>query len=193
LEGSVADPYDWESDDEARQREALRSSMFNTELPGSSLYEGRLSPWALLALLVAAVGLVVLTVMVLRPDGPGPVNHVSGGAACYRVSREQEPPSANSDLVAAVLDACYLDVLSGGVLVAPIDVPTYRSSAAFLVSSPFEFDRLESNEPFVLDDLGGGLYAVRTAADDLPRVHVRGSRGPWTCPLTADAAPCTSP
>jgi hypothetical protein len=52
----VPDSHDWESDDEARQREALRHSMFNTELPGYSLYEGRLSPWALLSLMVAAVG-----------------------------------------------------------------------------------------------------------------------------------------
>ncbi|MBI4934683.1 MAG: hypothetical protein HY828_12435 [Actinobacteria bacterium] len=189
----MPDPHDWESDDEARQREALRHSMFNTELPGYPLYEGRLSPWWLFGLLAATIALAVLTIIVLRPEVHGPDNRIAVDGLCHRVSRDGEPPSADPVLVAVVFDACYADVFDGDLLVAPIDAPTYRFAAAFLVSDPVEFDRIVSTEPYVLDDLGGGLYVVRTGTDVLPRVHVRGGRGPWTCPLHVDAAPCTSP
>jgi len=191
----VPDPYDWKSDDEARQREALRHSMFNPDIPGYSLYEGRWSPWALLGVLAAVAALVALALVIVRPEPVGPVFRVEAdGASCYRVSEagDASPASPLSDVTDRVLDACYRDALDGALFVAPIDVPTYRSSAAFFVSDPFEFDRLEADEPFVLTELGGGLFAVQTGADQLPLVHVRGSRGPWTCPL-ADGGACTSP
>jgi hypothetical protein len=189
----MPETHDWESEDEVRQRDALRHSMFNSEIPGYSLYEGRLSLWAMACLLAGVVALVVITVVLVRPEPQGPVNLVSGSAACYRVHRDDDVRSASAEMIAAVFEACYVDVLYGDLLVAPIDVPTYRSSAAFLVSEPVEFDRIESTEPFVLDDLGGGLYVVRSGADDLPLVHVRGGHGAWTCPLTGDSTPCIGP
>jgi hypothetical protein len=192
----VPDPYDWQSDDEARQREALRHSMFNPDIPGYSLYEARWTPWALAGLVVAMAALVALALVIVRPEPFGPGYRVEADTnGCYRVSaaREGSPPSPALELVEGVFDACYRDALDGALFVAPIDVPTYRSSAAFFVAAPFEFDRLVADEPYVLTELGGGLFAVQTGADELPLVHVRGSRGPWTCPLADGGGACTSP
>jgi hypothetical protein len=191
----VPDPYDWQSDDEARQREALRQSMFNPDIPGYSLYEGRWTPWAVAGVLLVIAALVAVALVIVRPDPLGPVHRVaSDGAGCYRVSVVHEgPPLLTAVSTAGVFDACYRDALDGAVFVAPIEEPTYRSSAAFIVSAPYEFDRLSADAPFVLTDLGGGLFVVQTASSELPLVHVRGSHGPWTCHLAAVDAPCTSP
>jgi hypothetical protein len=191
----MPDPHDWESDDETRRRDALRHSMFNPEIPGYSLYEGRWTPWAVFGMLLAFAAMVAVAFVVLRPEPPGPINRIEAdGSGCYRVTRVREgsPAIAVASLPEA-FDACYVDVHEGSFFVAPIEVPSYRSSAAFLVAAPLDFDSVDSEEPFVLTDLGGGLFVVRTAADDLPSVHMGGDDGPWTCGLSDGAAPCTSP
>lgn len=187
-------PHDWESDDEARRQDALRHSMFNPEIPGYSLYEGRWTPRALFGLLLAFAAMVAVALIVLWPESPGPINRIEAdGSGCYRVTRVREvSPVVAVASLPAVFDACYVDMHDGSLFVARIDVSSYRSSAAFLVTAPFEFDSVDSEEPFVLTDLGGGLFVVRTAADDLPPVRLRGDDGALTCGLSDDAVPCTS-